>query len=51
MFYYVDIWSAMIDVAVHAFKIKEMPLEDIVQDDISVFFILTNTLNNILESI
>ena len=51
MLYYVDIWSALMDVAVHAYRIKDMPLDSLKEDQSSVFFILTNTLNNILEAI
>lgn len=48
MFYYVDVWSAMMSVSVHALSIKEMPISQITRKDTSVFFILTNSLNNIL---
>lgn len=48
MFYYVDIWSAIMGVAVHALTIKDMPLKDISLNDTSVFLIITNSLNNIL---
>ena len=51
MFYYVDIWSAIMTVAVHALTIKDMPLSQITLNDTSVFFIITNSLNNILEAI
>jgi hypothetical protein len=51
MFYYVDVWSAIMSVSVHALSIKEMPLTDINRNQTAVFFILTNSLNNILSSI
>jgi hypothetical protein len=51
MFYYVDVWSAVMSVSVHALSIKEMPISHINRADTSVFFILTNALNNILASI
>jgi len=51
MFYYVDIWSAIMTVAVHALTIKDMPLSQITLNDTSVFFIITNSLNNILSAI
>ena len=51
MYYYMDIWSSLMDVAVHSYKIKEMPLSSIRKENMSVFFILTNALNNILLSI
>jgi len=50
MFYYVDIWSAIMAVAVHALTIKDMTLSDISNNDTSVFFIIQNSLNNILEA-
>jgi len=51
MFYYVDVWSAVMGVAVHALTIRDMPLSQITMNETSVFLILTNSLNNILESI
>jgi hypothetical protein len=39
------------DVAVHALSIKEMTIKEITKEDTSVFFILTNSLNNILSAI
>ena len=51
MFYYVDVWSAMMSTSVHALSIKEMPLRQITRNETAVFFVLTNALNNILESI
>lgn len=38
-------------VSVHALSIKEMPLTQITRNETAVFFILTNTLNNILAAI
>lgn len=51
MFYYVDVWSAVMGVAVHALTIRDMPLNQITMNETSVFLILTNSLNNILEAI
>lgn len=51
MFYYVDVWSAMMSTSVHALSIKEMPLNKITRNETAVFFVLTNALNNILQSI
>ena len=50
-FYYVDIWSAIMTVSVHALSIRELPIAQITTNSTSVFFILTNSLNNILQSI
>ena len=47
----VDVWSAMMDVAVHAYTIKDMALSQIDINDTSVFFILKNSLNNVLVAI
>ncbi len=49
--YNFDVWSTMMAMVVHAFKIKEMKIKEINKDNTSVFFILTNAFNNILESI
>jgi hypothetical protein len=46
-----DSWSAMQDVSVQAFMVVDLPLSGITITDNSVFFILTNTFNNILSSI
>jgi hypothetical protein len=46
-----DSWSAMQDVSVQAFMVVDLPLSGITIADNSVFFILTNTFNNILSSI
>lgn len=51
MFYYVDVWSSIMSASVHALSIKEMPLTQITRNETAVFFILTNSLNNILSSI
>jgi hypothetical protein len=51
MFYYVDVWSAMMSTSVHALSIKEMPLSMITRNETAVFFVLTNALNNILSAI
>lgn len=51
MFYYVDVWSAIMSVSVHALSIKHMDLDLITRNDTAVFFILTNALNNILSAI
>ena len=51
MFYSVDIWSAIMTTSVHALEIKEMKLANIIKNQTSVFFILTNAMNNILSSI
>lgn len=51
MFYYVDIWSAIMTVAVHALTIKDMALSSIVNDDSSVYFIIQNCLNNVLDAV
>ena len=50
-FYYVDVWSAIMGVAVHALNIKELKLKELTMESTSVFFILVNSLNNILSSI
>lgn len=50
-FYEMDSWSTMMDVSVQALMVQEMPLANITMADNSVFFILTNTYNNILQSI
>jgi hypothetical protein len=51
MFYYVDVWSAIMGSSVHALSINEMPLRQITRNETAVFFILTNALNNILAAI
>jgi hypothetical protein len=51
MFYYVDVWSAIMSVSVHALSIKEMNLSQITRNETAVFFVLTNALNNILQAI
>lgn len=50
-FYYVNIWSAIMTLSVHAYHIHKLPLNQITIEKTSVFFILFNTFNNILESI
>ena len=47
-FYRVDVWSALMNVAVHAYQIKDAALSEITMNNTSVFFILTNAFNNIL---
>ena len=47
-FYYVEMWSALMDVAVQAYIIKDLPIQNVTMNSSAVFFILTNTLNNIL---
>ena len=39
------------DIAVHAYTIKDMQYSQILINETSVYFILTNSLNNILQSI
>lgn len=51
MFYYVDIWSAIMAVAVHALTIKDLALSAILNDNSSVYFIIQNCLNNILDAV
>ncbi len=51
MFYYVDVWSAVMSVAIHALTIRDMPLRNITMNETSVFVIITNSLNNILDAI
>ena len=51
MFYYVDVWSAVMISSVHALSIKNMDLTQVTKNQTPVFFILTNSLNNILASI
>lgn len=49
--YYVDVWSAMMSEAVHAYSVNDISLKNLNINDTSVFFIITNTFNNILEAI
>src|SRR3569833_742190 len=51
MFFVVEIWSAIMEVAVHAYTVKELPMPNITMKNTSVFFILKNTLNSILDAI
>ena len=51
MFYYMDIWSALIQVTVHALTVRELPLAKINIKDTAVFTIIKNNLNNILAAI
>jgi hypothetical protein len=51
MFYYVDIWSAVMAISVHALNIRELNLTDINMNNTSVFFIIKNALNNVLLAI
>ena len=51
MFYYVDIWSAVMSVAMHSLEIRELPLHSVRKNHTSVFFILANSMNSILTSI
>ena len=51
MFYYVDMWSAVMTAAVHALEIRELPLTQVRKNHTSVFFILTNSMNNMLSAI
>lgn len=52
MFYYVDVWSAIMSTSVHALSIKELPLDKLKRNETTaVFFVLTNALNNILAAI
>jgi len=50
-YFYVEIWSAMMNVAVHAYIVKDMALKEVTLNNTSVFFLIKNCLNNILEAI
>jgi hypothetical protein len=51
MFYYVDIWSAVMISSVDALSIMNMTVASINRNNTAVFFILTNSLNNVLFSV
>jgi len=51
MFYYVDIWSAVMISSVDALTIMNMTVQSIQRNNTAVFFILTNSLNNVLFSV
>jgi hypothetical protein len=51
MFYYVDIWSAVMISSVDALSIMNMTISNVTRNDTTVFFILANSLNNVLYSI
>jgi hypothetical protein len=48
MFYYVDIWSAVMISSVDALSIMNMTISNVTRNDTTVFFILANSLNNVL---
>ena len=46
-----DCWSAIMGLIIHGLKVKDMPLANITASDPSVFYILQNSFNNILDRI
>jgi hypothetical protein len=48
MFQYLDIWSSLMTLSIHALSIQVLPLPLISRNETSVFFVLTNTFNNLL---
>eukprot|EP01022_Parablepharisma_sp_SALTPOND_P014020 TRINITY_DN1886_c0_g1_i1.p1 TRINITY_DN1886_c0_g1~~TRINITY_DN1886_c0_g1_i1.p1 ORF type:complete len:1985 (-),score=180.40 TRINITY_DN1886_c0_g1_i1:1112-7066(-) len=46
-----DCWSATMGLVIHGLKVKDMPLANITMNDPSVYYILQNSFNNILDSI
>ncbi len=46
-----DCWSAIMGLVVHGLKVKDLSLSDITADDSSVYYILENAFNNILDRI
>jgi len=51
MFYYVDVWSAVMISSVDALTIMNMTVGSIQRNNTAVFFILTNSLNNVLSAV
>jgi hypothetical protein len=46
----VNIWSAVMQIAVNSYKVKSFALSSYLTSNLSIWFILTNSMNNILES-
>eukprot|EP00826_Nyctotherus_ovalis_P061202 TRINITY_DN8686_c0_g1_i8.p1 TRINITY_DN8686_c0_g1~~TRINITY_DN8686_c0_g1_i8.p1 ORF type:complete len:524 (-),score=96.80 TRINITY_DN8686_c0_g1_i8:141-1667(-) len=46
-----DCWSAVTSLVTHALKVKDMRLHDITANDPSVFYILHNSFNGILDAV
>lgn len=46
-----NIWAAVMQLAVNAFKLKNLPLTDFSDSHMSVYFILKNAMNNLLDSV
>ena len=47
----IDCWSAIMGLVIHSFKVQEMPLPLIQEEEESVAYVLVNSFNNILQSI
>jgi hypothetical protein len=44
-----NIWAASMQLAVNAFKLKDFPLSQFTLDQMPLYFVLTNSLNNLLQ--
>eukprot|EP00831_Metopus_contortus_P029891 TRINITY_DN24557_c0_g2_i5.p1 TRINITY_DN24557_c0_g2~~TRINITY_DN24557_c0_g2_i5.p1 ORF type:complete len:264 (-),score=70.19 TRINITY_DN24557_c0_g2_i5:58-849(-) len=49
--FYVDCWSAIMSLVTHSLKVKDLPLEEVTENEASVVFVLKNSFNSILGSI
>jgi PAS domain S-box-containing protein len=47
----IDCWSAIMGVVIHAYKIKDKPVDECVETEPSITYTLVNSFNNILQKI
>ena len=47
-----NVWAAVMQLSVNSFKLKDLPLQQFIQqDNLSLWFVLKNSLNNLLEAV
>lgn len=44
-------WEAIMEIIVSAFRISTLPLKEVKDDQVSVFFVMQNCLNSVLEAL
>jgi hypothetical protein len=47
----VNVWAAVYQQAINAFKLKDLELSAFLQGHMPLWFILTNSMNNILQAV
>lgn len=46
--YYLSMWEAIMEIIVSAFRISTLSIAEVVDDQVSVFFVMNNCLNSVL---